>query len=64
MDLQSTTIHNYNFKHSDLVIMHNTRIKVTHNKKMYPHYLEPLVVISCNYGGTYILCKLDASVLH
>ncbi|KNZ73226.1 hypothetical protein J132_00618 [Termitomyces sp. J132] len=55
---------NYNFQTSDLVLMRNTRIKVTHNKKMKPHYLGPLVVISHNCGGTYILCKLDGSVLH
>ncbi|KNZ77820.1 hypothetical protein J132_03329 [Termitomyces sp. J132] len=44
--------------------MRNTRIEVMHNKKMKPHYLGPLVVIFHNYGGTYILCKLDGSVLH
>ena len=44
--------------------MRNTHIEVTHNKKMRPQYLEPLVVISCNQGGAYILCELDGSVLH
>ncbi|KNZ80986.1 hypothetical protein J132_03403 [Termitomyces sp. J132] len=57
-------IHNYNFQTSDLVLMRNTRIEVTHNKKMKPHYLGPLVVISCNHGSAYILCELDGSVLH
>ncbi|KNZ73719.1 hypothetical protein J132_10322 [Termitomyces sp. J132] len=31
---------------------------------MRPQYLGPLVVISCNCGGAYILCELDCSVLH
>ena len=31
---------------------------------MQPRYLGPLVVISHNQGGAYILCKLDGSVLH
>ncbi|KNZ80870.1 hypothetical protein J132_04129 [Termitomyces sp. J132] len=57
-------IHNYNFKTGDLVLMRNTRIEVMHNKKMKPYYLGPLVVISCNCGGAYILCELDGSVLH
>ncbi|KNZ81366.1 hypothetical protein J132_01059 [Termitomyces sp. J132] len=55
---------NYNFKTGDLVLMRNTRIEVTHNKKMKPCYLGPLVVISCNRGGAYIICELDGSVLH
>ena len=44
--------------------MRNMQIKVTHNKKMQPCYLGPLVVISRNCGGAYILYKLDGSVLH
>ncbi|KNZ73529.1 hypothetical protein J132_01336 [Termitomyces sp. J132] len=60
----AATICDYNFKTGNLVLMRNTRIKVTHNKKMKPHYLGPLVVISHNCGGTYIICELDGSVLH
>ncbi|KNZ78242.1 hypothetical protein J132_01220 [Termitomyces sp. J132] len=44
--------------------MRNTKIEVTHNKKMKPHYLGPLVVISRNHGSAYINCELDGSVLH
>ncbi|KNZ73296.1 hypothetical protein J132_07837, partial [Termitomyces sp. J132] len=60
----AATIYDYNFRASDLILMRNTRIKVTHNKKMKPCYLGLLVVISHNHGSTYILCKLDGSVLH
>ena len=60
----AATIQDYNFQQGDLVLMRNTCIEVTHNKKMWPQYLELLVVISCNWGGTYILCELDGSVLH
>ncbi|KNZ78835.1 hypothetical protein J132_09762 [Termitomyces sp. J132] len=60
----AATIHDYNFQTGDLVLMRNTRVEVTHTKEMKPCYLGPLVVISHNCGGTYILCKLDGSVLH
>ena len=44
----------------------NAKLKVRYssNKKMKPHYLGPLIIISRNKGGTYILCKLDGIVLH
>jgi hypothetical protein len=29
---------------------------------MRPRYLGPLIVISCNKGGAYIICKLNRSV--
>ena len=31
---------------------------------MKPRYLGPLIIVSWNKGGTYIICKLDSSVLH
>ena len=57
------TIINYMFKRGDLVLMHNTRIEKSSNKKMKLQYLGPLIVVSRNKGGAYILCELDRSVL-
>jgi hypothetical protein len=31
---------------------------------MHARYLGPLIVIARNFGGAYILCELDRSVLH
>jgi hypothetical protein len=44
--------------------MRNTQIKKALNRKMCPQYLGPLIVITRNFGGAYVLCKLNSSVLH
>jgi hypothetical protein len=44
--------------------MCNTQIKKSLNKKMHARYIGPLVVVSRNYGGAYILSELDGTVLH
>jgi hypothetical protein len=31
---------------------------------MHARYIEPLIVVSCNYGGAYILSELNGTVLH
>jgi hypothetical protein len=44
--------------------MHNTQIEKSLNKKMRARYIGPLIVVSHNYGGAYILAELDGTVLH
>jgi hypothetical protein len=58
------TLKDFNFQHSSLVLMRNTQIEKSLNKKMRTRYIGPLIVVSRNYGGAYILSELDGTVLH
>jgi hypothetical protein len=58
------TLKDFDFQHGSLVLMCNTQIEKSLNKKMHARYIGPLIVVSHNYGGAYILLELDGTLLH
>ena len=58
------TIRNFNFKARALMLVCNMAIEKALNQKMCPHYFGPMVVISKNKGGAYIICNLDGTLAH
>jgi hypothetical protein len=58
------TIKDLTFKPGDLVLVRNTEIESSLDKKMKPRYTGPMVVVSRARGGLYVLAELDGAVLH
>ncbi|PIL31779.1 hypothetical protein GSI_06483 [Ganoderma sinense ZZ0214-1] len=61
-DQHRATIRDFDFAKGRLVLLRNTAIEKSLNRKMRPRYLGPYVVITWNRGGAYILAELDGAV--
>lgn len=60
------TMKDFNFSRGDLVLVRNTIIEkhLSSVAKMAPRYYGPMLVVSRNRGGAYVLCELDGTLFH
>jgi hypothetical protein len=62
MEKYEHTIRDYDFEVGTLVLVRNTAIEKSLNKKTKQRYLGPMVVVKKYPGGAYCLAELDGSV--
>jgi len=56
------TIKDYHFKTGDLVLVHNSRVEMTWDRKAKPRWFGPMIVAKRHPGGTYQLAELDGAI--
>ncbi|KAG5640152.1 hypothetical protein DXG03_000908 [Asterophora parasitica] len=62
--IHARTVRDFDFQPGSLVLMCNTKVEKSLNRKMRPQYLGPLVIVSQNHSSAYIVCELNGSILH
>jgi hypothetical protein len=56
------TIKNFDFQQGDLVLVRNSRIEMSMDRKAKPRWFGPMVVVKRHSGGAYQLAELDGAV--
>jgi len=58
----SSTIQDYDFQVSSLVLVHSSHIEKELNCKTKPQFLGPIVIVHWTQGGAYILAELNGAI--